>query len=242
MNMPNPGNPTPLTESQTAPHLPWQPEALGLLVAMVALAAWDASGLDMPLAQWFGNAQGFPLRDHPWLAEGLHEGVRKAGWVLLLGLTASIWWPVGWLTRFQRTERAWMVGTIWLSLVVVVALKGISRTSCPWDLAAFGGTAQHVSHWLWWVSDGGPGRCFPGGHVSTAFAFLPVAWWLRTVDPVAARRWTLVVVLFGLLLSAVQQARGAHFLSHNLWTGWLCWVTTWAMHRLSLRQRHGTNT
>ena len=24
-----------------------------------------------------------------------------------------------------------------------------------------------------------------------------------------------------------QQARGAHFLSHTLWTGWLCWSTAW---------------
>jgi len=21
--------------------------------------------------------------------------------------------------------------------------------------------------------------------------------------------------------------RGAHFMSHTLWTGWLCWVTGW---------------
>jgi membrane-associated PAP2 superfamily phosphatase len=128
-----------------------------------------------------------------------------------------------------------MVGGIWLAIVVVALLKGISRTSCPWDLAAFGGTAQHVSHWLWWVSDGGPGHCFPGGHASTAFAFLPLAWWRQRVQPLTAWRWAAVIVLCGLLLGLVQQVRGAHFLSHNLWTGWLCWATAWGMDRLSRR-------
>jgi membrane-associated PAP2 superfamily phosphatase len=208
-----------------------------LLLALLALAAWDASGLDMPLAQVFGNAQGFPLRDHPWLAQGLHDGVRQLGWLLLLGLTLAVGWPVGALKALRRGQRAWMVGSVWAALVVVVVLKGLNRTSCPWDLTAFGGTAQHLSHWWWGVADGGPGHCFPGGHASTAFAFLPLAWWLRPVNPVAARRWALAIVLGGLLLGAVQQARGAHFLSHNLWTGWLCWATTWGLHRLSTRTR-----
>lgn len=218
---------------------PWPHPTHGawLLLALLVLAAWDASGWDMPLAQVFGNTQGFALRDHPWLAQGLHDGVRQLGWLLLLGLTLTVPWPVGALKVLSRGQRAWMVGSIWASLVVVVVLKGLNRTSCPWDLAAFGGTAQHVSHWLWGVADGGPGHCFPGGHASTAFAFLPLAWWLRPVNPVAARRWALVIVGCGLLLGAVQQARGAHFLSHNLWTGWLCWATTWGLHRLSTRTR-----
>ncbi len=30
-------------------------------------------------------------------------------------------------------------------------------------------------------------------------------------------------LLAGLLLGAAQQLRGAHFMSHTLWTGWICW-------------------
>lgn len=123
-----------------------------------------------------------------------------------------------------------MVASIWLCLLVIVLLKGISRTSCPWDLEVFGGTAAYVSHWNWWVSDGGPGRCFPGGHASTAFAFLPLAWWLRRSHPGLARGVLWTIVAAGMALGWVQQLRGAHFLSHNLWTGWLCWAVAWGTH------------
>mgnify|MGYP003449324878 CR=1 FL=1 len=31
----------------------------------------------------------------------------------------------------------------------------------------------------------------------------------------------------GFALGAVQQLRGAHFMSHTLWTAWICWTLGW---------------
>jgi membrane-associated PAP2 superfamily phosphatase len=200
-----------------------------LLAGLLLVLIWDASGLDLALAHWYGTDSGFPLQHDRLLSVWLHDGVRKAGWVLLLALTAGIWLPVGPLRRLTRRQLAWMVGSIWMSLVVVVLLKGISRTSCPWDVDTFGGPFPYVSHWNWLVSDGGPGRCFPGGHASTAFAFLPVAWWLRGTHPAMATVWLVLVMTVGLSLGWVQQMRGAHYFSHNLWTLWVCATTAWAM-------------
>lgn len=129
-----------------------------------------------------------------------------------------------------------MTGAVWLSLLVVAGIKGISRTSCPWDLAAFGGTAQHVSHWAWGMRDGGGGHCFPAGHASTGFAFMALAIWLRSVSP-RTGTWAWVAVLSaGLLLGWVQQVRGAHFFSHTLWTAWLCWAVATVLHALTWRR------
>jgi membrane-associated PAP2 superfamily phosphatase len=39
----------------------------------------------------------------------------------------------------------------------------------------------------------------------------------------------------GGLLGISQQLRGAHFMSHTLWTAWICWTTAWVLdglHRL----------
>jgi membrane-associated PAP2 superfamily phosphatase len=36
----------------------------------------------------------------------------------------------------------------------------------------------------------------------------------------------MLAVLVGLGLGWVQQMRGAHFMSHTLWSGWVCWVTS----------------
>jgi membrane-associated PAP2 superfamily phosphatase len=160
----------------------WRPLA-AVGAALPLLLLWDASGLDLPLARWFGTPEGFPLQYDPFLKGWMHEGARQLGWVVLALLITCIWRPMGALKQLTRSERAWMIGTIVLSLLVVVAIKGVSRTSCPWDLTEFGGTAQYVSHWAWGVQDGGGGHCFPAGHASTGFAFMALAVWLRAVSP-----------------------------------------------------------
>ncbi len=203
---------------------------LGLFWTLTGLAllfAWDASGLDLALARLSADARGFPLRDH-WLLSGLlHEGARRAAWLPFLWLLVGIWKPTGLLRRLERGQRIqWAAATL-VALAVVSSLKQISHTSCPWDLADFGGRAAWISHWALGVYDGGPGRCFPAGHASAGFAFIAAYFVLRGQFPWQARAWLGTAIAVGLLLGAVQQLRGAHFMSHTLWTAWLCWTVGW---------------
>ena len=41
--------------------------------------------------------------------------------------------------------------------------------------------------------------------------------------------WALAALAAGLLLGLGQQWRGAHFMSHTLWSGWLCWCLAWSL-------------
>jgi membrane-associated PAP2 superfamily phosphatase len=45
--------------------------------------------------------------------------------------------------------------------------------------------------------------------------------------PRLATRWLTGAVAIGFFLGATQQLRGAHFMSHTLWTGWICWMVGW---------------
>jgi membrane-associated PAP2 superfamily phosphatase len=74
--------------------------------------------------------------------------------------------------------------------------------------------------------DGGPGRCFPSGHASTFFSFLPVFWLLRRYRVQRAWWFLAALCVLGLMLSWVQVLRGAHYPSHILWTAWLCWAAS----------------
>lgn len=197
-------------------------------LALAALLAWDASGLDLPLARWFGNAQGFAWRDHWLLSTVLHDGARWLAWAIVAALIVNLRWPLWPLSALApaltRRERAgWLLLTL-AGAALVPLIKQGSLTSCPWDLAEFGGRAWYVSHWQFGVPDGGGGRCFPSGHATTAFALFSGWFVLRRAHPVPARRWLLGVGAAGLLLGAVQLMRGAHFPSHTLWSGWLCYT------------------
>lgn len=209
---------------------------LGLITwaVLMCLLAWDFSGLDMGVMQALADSTGFRFRANWWLETVLHTRAKQLAILVYLGLLVMVWWPQKMLRQLTRWQRSEIMVGITLSLVAISTLKSFSLTSCPWELQAFGGPAAHVSHWLWGVADGGSGRCFPGGHVSSAFAFLGLALPWLVSDSVTHRQTGLrilgVVLSMGFLLGLTQTLRGAHFPSHTLWTGFICWAVVLANH------------
>ncbi len=195
---------------------------------LAALLLWDLSGLDLALAHAAGGAQGFALREHWLLTDVLHTGAKALVWLLVMALCLGVVWPAGPLRQLPPARRLQLAASALLASALVSLLKTGSHTSCPWDLNEFGGVARYASHWVGWLdADGGAGQCFPAGHATSGFAFLGGYFAWRGARPRLARRWTAVALLVGFGLGAAQQLRGAHFMSHTLWTGWLCWMTVW---------------
>ena len=100
-----------------------------------------------------------------------------------------------------------------IDTALVATLKQLTAVHCPWDLVRYGGTAM--------AGDGG-GACFPAGHAAAGYAWLALAFVSGTVP---GRRIGLSAGLAaGLVFGIDQQLRGAHFLSHDLWSAALCWM------------------
>lgn len=194
-------------------------------LALVLLLAWDASHLDLWAMRQVGDAGGFALREAWAMRALIHEGGRLVSYVAMAFIVVVNVWP-RLLPALHRRERRWWLVTTLVCLAVISLIKRASMTSCPWDLAEFGGTAQYVSHWAFGVRDGGGGHCFPSGHASAAFAYLAGGWALARAYPRTARAWWAVVVVLGFVYGLGQMVRGAHYPSHTLWTGWICWATT----------------
>ena len=204
-----------------------------LTVALLALVlAWDASGLDLWAARLFGGPSGFPLKDH-WLFEGvMHTGGRWLSWLLAAWVVIGIWRPTGCLHRIDVAERIQLAVSVLVAVLLISGMKKLSNTSCPAELDVFGRSARYVSHWAWFgAGDGGTGHCFPAGHASAAFAFVGGYFAFIKRSPDIARLWLATAVLCGIALGAAQQVRGAHFMSHTLWTAWLCWGSALAIDR-----------
>ena len=198
----------------------------GLVLAGLMLL--DATSLDVALARAMGGAEGFPLRDHWFLTQVLHTGGRRAAWVLSAGLALAVLWPVGPLRQLNWQSRVQLAVTTPLVSLSVSALKWLSLTSCPWDLKLFGGWLPYVPHWSA-VADGGGGHCFPAGHASAGFAFIGGYFVFRNVAPRTARIWLQASLASGLLLGLAQKLRGAHFMSHTLWTALVAWCIAFAV-------------
>jgi membrane-associated PAP2 superfamily phosphatase len=213
-------------------------DALPIFGAFVALVAWEASGLDLPIVRLYGSAGGFPWRAQ-WLAAQLLPGeVRIVAGCLALLLLAAVWHPIAFARAVSRRDRGWWFATTVGCIALLELARGASATSCPWSLQEFGGgVAHYVPHWALGRHDGGPGRCFPSAQVATAFAFLAGWFALRRPAPRAAAVWLLTTIVVGSLLAWAQVAGGAHYPSHCLWTAWLCWSITALSYHASKRWR-----
>lgn len=191
-----------------------------LALALALLVGWEASGWDLALSRRFGDAGGFAWRHAWWAQQLLHDGGRLLAWALLGVAALGLWRP--WLSGPTRAQRLYWLGVLLACVVLVPGLKRLSATSCPWDLAEFGGSAAYVPHWLPGVAGGGPGHCFPSGHAVSAFAFFALYGLWRPHRPRLALALLAAVLAFGAVSGWTQLVRGAHFASHSLWSAWLC--------------------
>jgi membrane-associated PAP2 superfamily phosphatase len=101
---------------------------------------------------------------------------------------------------------------------------------CPWDITDFGGYAPYFD--LLGSAPAGmhAGRCFPSGFTATGAWLLAfgLLWYpelrLRSIVLGALA----LAMAFG--LGWAQQMRGAHFLSHTLWSLWIGWAVVLLIH------------
>jgi len=76
--------------------------------------------------------------------------------------------------------------------------------------------------------------CFPAAHASAGYAWVCAYFAARSLG-VSWAKWLLVGALaLGFLFGFGQQLRGAHFISHDLWTLAICWFTALVGYRFLL--------
>jgi len=68
------------------------------------------------------------------------------------------------------------------------------------------------------------GHCFPAAHASSGYALVALYFVFRERSTVLARAGLWIGILCGVVFGAAQQARGAHFVSHDLWSAFIVWV------------------
>ena len=209
---------------------------VALAGALLATLIIHRFQLDFALAQWIFAWEGhqWALKDHWLFSEVLHQRGRQFSITLLLPclilLLASGIRP---RLRPYRRVLAYLVIAPLIASGMVLLGKHSTGVDCPWSLQPFGGGLPYTSL-LQQLFNGGDGSCFPAGHASAGYAWLALYFAAAAVQP----RWRYAALALalglGLLFGTAQQLRGAHFLSHDIWSLALCWSSNALLAALML--------
>jgi membrane-associated PAP2 superfamily phosphatase len=199
-----------------------------------------ATDIDLALADaaFDRGAMTFPWR-HAWLTEVFgHVLLKRLFLVLGAGWVMAGAWDLVAPRRWRAVVRA-RVRVVALSAILVPAaialLKQVSASHCPWDLQRYGG-AQPYLRLLESVPHGiVPGNCMPAGHASSALWMVSLAVLCLPARPRLAGVVALLLLALGFGVGWLQQLRGAHFLTHTLWSMWIACAIIGALYGLHFR-------
>lgn len=219
----------------------WLPLAVFLVLATlltttdIDLYIADAFFYDATTANWVGKGTW-------WAGPVLHTGgrnvMRALGIFGLLALIASYVpafaqrWPA---LVVHRRPLGYFVACMALVPLLVGALKQATNIDCPWDLERYGGTRPFVHIFEDRPDDLPRAACFPGAHSSSGFALLCLYFLGWRVGRARALAGLAIGLLVGAMFSFAQQSRGAHLLSHDLWSGFIAWAICFTLYRYAWR-------
>lgn len=193
----------------------------GMLFA-ASILVLNGLHMDLRLTDALFLWEGGAWMRHYWLFdEVIHSGGRLLvdGMVIVLGVLLAG-------SFASSTLRPYRKGLLYLMTVILCAIglintvKGVSGIPCPWSILRYGGNEPFRDIWSGFSFERG---CFPAGHASGGYAWVALYFFARVYFP-RIRYWGLAVGLgLGLVFGVGQQLRGAHFISHDIWTLMICW-------------------
>lgn len=208
---------------------------LPLLLAGLTLLVFETTHWDFTFSELFYDPRRrrFPWRSHQLFEAFGHDFVKwmvVAVGVTTLVLFVSSWWVPR--LRPRRRKLGFVFACMALAPLTVGAIKAASKQHCPWDLQQFGGFAPFVDLLDPAIPGLKRGACWPSGHASGGFALYAFYFALRDRRPRPARIVFWSVTAIGLVMGLGRVVQGAHFLSHNLWSGYICWLVCLLLYLL----------
>jgi len=184
---------------------------LAIALLVVSSLVIELIRLDQAIADVIYQAQGnsWHLKNSWVTAIFIHKGGKYLS--ITIALLVLLLWSISYkysgLQIWRRRLGYLFVASALGSLAVSIG-KTITDISCPWDFSRYG------SH------------CFPAGHASAGYAW--VALYFVGRHTLSIWRWYSLgfSLLLGFIFGFSQQLRGAHFISHDIWSFGTCWIVS----------------
>lgn len=206
-----------------------------LIFAIFMLTIYSKVQWDISLTNLFFDAQQqvFPLKRHEFLSQWMHVDLK---WLMVaialtsFGLSAASYQFSH--LKVHRKSLLWVFVGMVVATTAVSILKHYNQHGCPWDIAMYGGDLPLFELFATPPAGVEAGRCFPAGHPSGGFALMAFYFSFMHSKPRFANKMLWLGLAMGLLMGMAQVMRGAHFLSHVLWSGWVVWVVLLLLYRI----------
>ncbi len=201
--------------------------------ALLFSALNEYFGFDRKLADWIYlmGSHSWAFQKNYWLQVIIHNGGRNAS--IFLELIVLALYLISFSShKVKRFRNIFLY--LFLSVLISTSLVSIGKhslnLSCPWEFSIYGGKLDYLSRFSQlWIANGE--GCFPAGHSSAGYSW--VCLFFAGVYAKSRWRWygLLIPLLVGLVFGFAQQLRGAHFLSDDIWTLTICWITATLLYR-----------
>lgn len=226
-----------------------------LLLGLLTFMAFDLTDLDRAFTNLFYDpvAGLFPVGQSHLFEKVTHKWARIipdwTGELAIIGALLSFIWPA--LERLRnprlmhsmnrlrlarplhclqrlRRDFFFVIVAFALSTGVIHYLKSHTGIYCPVETTLYGGNEPH-KEWFntfsFWY-EAGAGRCWPGGHASSAFNLFVLYFIARRYRWHSADLLLAGAILLGLLYGTARVLQGWHYFSHTLWAGLFVWLST----------------
>ncbi|PWE41411.1 phosphatase PAP2 family protein [Pseudomonas prosekii] len=228
---------------------------LPLLLALLTFLAFDLTDLDRLFSNLFYDpvAGLFPVSHNHLFEKITHKWARIipdwTGELAVMGALLSFVWPgivkfkatrsgqyvihsrmgspLQWLQQ-HRLDFFFVIVAFALSTGLIHYLKSHSSIYCPVETTLYGGSEirkewyENFNVWR----EAGAGRCWPGGHASSAFSMFAVYFVARRYRWQSSKYLLVGVMVLGLVYGTTRVLQGWHYFSHTLWAGIFVWIST----------------
>jgi membrane-associated PAP2 superfamily phosphatase len=225
----------------TDPSFYWRHMRLPLILftLLAPLLAMSSADLVVAHALFFDEISSRWIGADSWWA---NEVIHHDGALLVRGLAAGS--LVLWATTFLRPQwhtlrrpAIYFFLSLGLSIGVVGLLKALTNVDCPRDLSEFGGAFPFIHLFEHRPDVLRHARCFPAAHASSGYALVALYFALCERSRWASRLGLAAGLCMGLIFGIAQQARGAHFVSHDVWSAWLVWTISLSLYTFGFKAR-----
>ncbi|WP_050586589.1 phosphatase PAP2 family protein [Pseudomonas tremae] len=226
-----------------------------VFLALLVFVTFDLTNIDRQLSDMlFDSAAGVFLIGQIHLFETItHKWARiipnLTGELAIIGAIMSFVWPLlerrrnSGLTQlairarlerplqFARRHRLdffFVTVAFSVSTGMIHYLKSHTSVYCPVETTLYGGTQAHVE---WFrnfnlLHEAGAGRCWPGGHASSAFSLLALYFVARRYCWQHSNVLLAGILLLGMIYGTTRVLQGWHYMSHTFWAGIVVWLSS----------------